>query len=1101
MPSDSYHISRRGLLVCKPTRIILFVLLALSYSVSSAFAQFDTATVLGTVRDNTGGVVPGATVTLTGLDTGISSTRVTDENGNFEFTTVRIGRYKVTAELTGFSVALADNVQATVGARQRVDLQLTPGSMQETVEVVGAATRLETDTSERGQVITGAQIVALPLNGREYSALALMSPGVRLSSLNTGSASTVREGSFNINGLRSTFNNFLLDGIDNNAYGTSNQGFSNQVMQPSPDAIAEFRVVTNNMSAEYGRSAGGTINVSYRSGTNRYSGAAWEFLRDTSMNATGFFKPVNGEKPPMSRNQFGGTFGGPILKNKAFFFSDYEGFRQTRENVAFQSIPTAAQRQGILSLDVVNPVTGQVYPAGTAIPMTAFAQKVLSGLPDPTAAGASNNYSILQKFTNNNNKMNVKGDLQVSPSLGGFARYGYRDADIIDNPPLPLPSGGGGNGLTYVTNKQFVTGFTWARSSTSLLEGRLGWSSTVAGKSPLSLGTPDALAAYGISGLPTDPRITGGLPTQTVTPFSDFGRQATNPQWQYPEVWNPKLNYTFVTGRHSLKAGYEFQHINTEVQDVNPLYGRDTYSGQITRPAGAAANTLYNLSDFMFGFRSQYALSNILIANLRQEMHFTYVQDDFRLNNNLTLNLGLRYEYATPHWERDNILTNYDPVTNSMVSAKDGSLRDRSTINPDRNNFGPRAGFAWTVVPSTVVRGGYGMSYVHFNRAGGANVLPINGPQVINAIVNQTDPRLGSFVTTQQGYPAGLTDSSKFNPLAANVTYMPEDYHSSQVQSYYISAQREIARNMIVDVAYVGNHADDLLLMANYNQATPNNAAGTIPLANRRPIAGFGDITYAFNGGKSRYDSLQVKYNYRPRGGLMFVNSFTWSKAKDNGAGSLEGPNGNFPAPQDFRNLEADYGTSAYDQPLNNTTSVMWELPFGKGHRWLSSGLADAVLGGWTLGGFNTMTSGEVATLQYTPATAFIVSGIAQDFRGANNYRPNQNGSPYGDTNSVLNYLSKDTVTVPTDPSQPFGNAPRNSVHAPWFWQLDMVASKDFLLPFGTNTRAQFRLEAFNLLNHTNFRAPNANRTNANYGTITTAYDARQLQLGFKVTF
>nr|MBA2303745.1 TonB-dependent receptor [Acidobacteriota bacterium] len=337
----------------------LFVCVLLFAGVPAVYAQFDSATILGTVRDNTGAVVPGATVTLTGIETGISSTKVTDENGAFEFTTVRIGRYRVAAELAGFSVALADNVQATVGARQRVELQLTPGNVTETVEVVGAASRLETDSSERGQVITGQQVVQLPLNGREYSSLALLSPGVRLSALNTGSASTVREGSFNINGLRSTFNNFLLDGIDNNAYGTSNQGFSNQVMQPSPDAVAEFRVVTNNMSAEYGRSAGGTINVAYRSGTNRFSGAAWEFFRDTDLNATGFFKPAAG-KPTLSRDQFGGTFGGPIVKNRAFVFGDVEAFRQTRQNVAFQTIPTLLQRQGILGIDVRNPVTGQV---------------------------------------------------------------------------------------------------------------------------------------------------------------------------------------------------------------------------------------------------------------------------------------------------------------------------------------------------------------------------------------------------------------------------------------------------------------------------------------------------------------------------------------------------------------------------------------------------------------------------------------------------------------------------------------------------------------------------------------------------------------------
>jgi hypothetical protein len=1069
----------------------------------AAFAQFDTATVLGSVRDNTGGIVPGATVTLTSLDTGIATTKVTDANGAFEFVTVRVGRYKITAELAGFSIALADNVQVTIGARQRVDLQLTPGNISETVEVVGAASRLQTDSSERGQIITAEQAVELPLNGREYSSLALLSPGVRLSALNTGSASTVREGSFNINGLRSTFNNFLLDGIDNNAYGTSNQGFSNQVMQPSPDAVAEFKVVTNNMSAEYGRSAGGTINVASRSGTNQFHGAAWDFYRDTKLNATGFFKPVSGEKPPMSRDQFGGTLGGPIVRNRAFFFADFEGFRQTRKQVAFQTIPNQLQRQGILSVAVRNPLTGDTYPAGTPIPMTAFARKVLSELPDPTSAAASNNYSILQEFTNDTDKFNVKGDLQVSPSLTAFGRYGYRDADILDQPPLPLPSGGSGNGQTYVTNKQLVAGFTWARSASSLLEGRFGWSRTVAGKNPLSLGTPGALEAYNIPGLPTDPRIAGGLPAQLISGFSDLGRQATNPQWQYPEIFNPKLNYTWVTGRHSLKTGYEFQHINTEVQDVNPLYGRDAYTGQFTRPAGITANNIYNLSDFMFGLRSQYALSNVLIANLRQQMHFTYVQDDFRVNDRLTVNMGLRYEYATPHWEKDNILSNYDPATNTMVAATDGSLRDRSTINPDRNNFGPRLGFAWSLMPETVLRGGYGVSYVHFHRAGGANILPINGPQVVNGVASQANPLAPTFRTTQEGYPAGFADPSVFDPLLANVTYMPEDYQSSRVQSYFISVQREIARNMVVDVAYVGNRADGLLLMANFNQAAPNNAAGTIPLQARRPIQGFSDITYSFNGGKSRYDSLQVKYDYRLRRGLMLLNAFTWSKAKDNGAGSLEAPGGNFPAPQNFRDLDADYGTSAYDQPYNNTTSVVWELPIGRGRRWMSDAgaLTEAVLGGWTISGINTMASGEVATLQYTPAAAFVVSGIQQDFRGANNYRPNQNGDPYGDRDSVVNYLSRETVTVPTDPSQPFGNAPRNSVRGPWFWQLDAVAAKDFGLPIGTDTRVQFRIEAFNLLNRVNFRGPNANRSSGNYGTITSTFDARQLQLGVKLTF
>jgi hypothetical protein len=858
-------------------------------------------------------------------------------------------------------------------------------------------------------------------------------------------------------------------------------------------------VVTNNLSAEYGRSAGGTINVAYRSGTNQFRGVGWEFFRDTKLNATGFFKPVGGGKPPLSRDQFGFTFGGPILRNRAFFFTDYEGFRQTRKNVAFQTIPTLDQRQGILSVTVRNPLTGETYPAGTPIPMTAFARKVLTELPDPTSDATANNYSILQEFTNTTDKVNFKTDLQISPQLTAFGRYGYRDADLFDQPPLPLPSGGSGNAQTYVTNKQFVTGFTWTRSGSSLLEGRFGWSRTVAGKNPAALGTAGALETYGIRGLPTDPRISGGLPTQLITGFSDLGRQATNPQWQYPEVWNPKVNYTWVIARHSLKAGYEFQHIATEVQDVNPLYGRDSYAGRFSNPGPPSTNNLYNLADFMFGLRNQYALSNILIANLRQQMHFTYVQDDFRLNDKLTLNLGLRYEYATPHWEKDNILSNFDPDTRTMVLARDGSLQDRALINPDRNNFGPRLGFAWSVLPSTVVRGGYGISYVHFHRAGAANVLSINGPQVVNAVASQSNPLDPNFRTTQQGYPEGFADPSRFNPLAANITYMPEDYHSSRAQSYYISVQREVARNMLVDVAYVGNRAGDLLLFANFNQARP----GTGSLQSRRPIAEYADITYAFNGGKSRYNALQLKYEYRMRQGLMVLNSFTWSKSKDNGAGSLEGPFGNFPAPQDFYNLEADYGTSAYDQPINNTTSVVWSLPVGRGRRWLSNAgaVTEGFLGGWTISGVNTMTSGEPATLQYSPGAALQVSGIQQDFRGANNYRPNVIGDPYGDRSSVTNYLNRDTVVAPTDPNQPFGNAPRNSVRGPWFWQMDFAAAKDFPIPIGDQTRVQVRFEAFNLLNRVNLRAPNANRTSANFGTITQTFDARQLQLGIKLMF
>jgi hypothetical protein len=1064
-----------------------------------ASAQFDSATVLGTVRDSSDAVVPAAKVTLTAVETGISVVKVSGADGNYEFAAVKAGQYVVTAEKDGFAVALVDGVQVQIGARLRVDLKMPVGALTEKVEVRSAQPLIETDTSQRGQVISGEQIRALPLLSREYSSLALLTTGVKLagSSLTTGN--TPREGAFNVNGLRSTFNNYLIDGVDNNAYGTSNQGFSNQVMQPSPDAIGEFKVVTNNMSAEYGRAAGATINVSYRSGTNKFHGSGWEFLRDTSLNATGFFKPATG-KPSIDRNQFGGVIGGPLVRNRAFFFADYEGFRQTRNVTGFASIATPAQRQGILTVDVRDPRTGAVYAAGTPIPMTDFARRVLSSLPDTNAAGNANNYVSLQEFTADSNKGGGKIDFQITPTSSMFARYGVRNLDTYDQPNVPLPAGGAGNGFIYAKNRQLVLGSTWTPSGQSLLEVRFGYSWTEAGKNPPGLGSGSAFDQFGLPGLPSDDRIAGGLPTQLITGYSDLGRQATNPQWQYPTVFNPKINYTWTTGAHSLKTGFEFQRIDTEVQDVNPLYGRDTYGGQFSRLSGAA-NNLYNLADFMLGLRSQYALSSVLVANLRRNMQFAYVQDDWRIAQNLTLNLGVRYEYSTPYWENDNVLSNFDPASNSLILAKDGSLSDRALIDPDRNNFGPRLGFAYTITPRTVVRGGYGISYVHFSRAGGGDLLPINGPQVVNAVINQADPTAASFLPGEKGYPAGLADPSQFNPLTANITYMPRDFRSSRVQSWHIGVQRELVRNMLVDVAYVANRGDGLLLFANYNQAFPNNAAGTIPLQNRRPIPGYSDITYAFNGGKSRYKALQARWEWRVSRDVTLLNALTLSEAKDNGAQSLENSNGNFPAPQDFRNLDADFGLSNYHQPYNNTTSFVWMLPFGHDRRWGSnvSPLVDALIGGWELAGINTVYAGEPVTFTYTAGPTFQVSGINQDFRGANNYRPNVTCDPMasGSARTITNWFNRDCVSVPTDPSQPFGNAERNSVRGPSYWQLDFALSKR--LPLGGPAQFEFRLEAFNALNHTNFRAPNGNRSAGAFGTITSTYDPRQFQFGFKV--
>jgi hypothetical protein len=1088
---------------------LLILILAIPGWTLSASAQFDSATVLGTVKDSNSAVVSAVTVTLKNIDTGITVTAQTDEAGDFQFTNVRIGNYRLSAEKQGFSTAVADRVNVTINARQRVDLTLQPGALTENVVVTAGVALLEADSSVRGQVVQREQIVNLPLNGRSYANLALLTPGVRESSQN-GITTAGREAAFNVNGLRNTVNNFLLDGVDNNAYGTSNQSFSAQVVQISPDAVQEFKVQTNTYSAEFGRSGGAVINASYRTGTNQFHGNLWEYHRNTVLNAVGFFKPAGGVKPPLIRNQFGFTFGGPIIKDRTFFFLDYEGFRQVSKTVVFSTLPTLAQRNGVLAVDVRNPFTGAVYKAGDAIPMTAFARKVLNDLPAPNVVGTSNFQNLVPNRAYND-KFNLRLDHTFNQKLNAFVRLSHRKVNNFEGPNIPGASGSNQNGLVGVLNQQLAAGSTYIFNNASVLDVRLGIMRTEAGKKPPLTGGPSMLQLYGITGLPTDQTITGGLTTQTITGFSQLGRQSTNPQFQNPSNVDPRINYSWTWGRHSLKSGYEYLSVNTDVQDTNPLMGLDTYSGQFTRPSGAASNNLFNLADFMFGARSQYELADLLVVNLRQRLHYAYVQDDFKVNSRLTLNLGLRYEFSTPIYEKQNRLSNYDPKTNSIIQAKNGSLAERGLVNPDYNNFGPRIGFAYNLLEKTVLRGGYGVGYVHFNRLGSADLLATNTPQITRANVTQDASNLvgglcsgnnfsGCFRTTQSGYPTGLPN---------NVTlYIPSDKRTPYIQNWQISIQRELSANMLLDIAYVGNHAVKMVLLADANQARPLTTAElALPasqrptLDQRRPINGFRSISAVLPAAFSNYNALQIKFERRFSKGIYLLNSFTWSKAIDNVSQVLEEPNGNEGRPQNVYNLAADRGLSAYDQPFNNTTSFVWELPFGRGRAFGNdiSPWLDGVLGGWTLTGIHSMLSGQTINLRYQPSP--VTANLAS-FLGGVALRPNVLGpvvAPNGQR-SIDNYFNKDLVTIPTL-DQPFGNAGRNIARSNAFFQFDFGVQKNFRLPITEVSKIEFRMEAFNLFNKTNFGAANPDRSSSAFGTIRSTFPARQIQLALKLSF
>ncbi|MDQ2946265.1 MAG: TonB-dependent receptor [Acidobacteriota bacterium] len=1089
------------------------VLCLLILATSTAFAQFDTASVIGTVRDQTGAVVNNSKVTLQSVDTGVNNNTNTDANGDFTFLNVRVGKYTLRAEAPGFKAAVASEFTVTVSARQRVDLNLQLGATTETVDVQGGAVLLETDSSDRGTVINTQAIVNLPLNGRSYADLTLLSPGVRKSALENQTA-TNRDASFNVNGQRSALNNFMVDGVDNNAYGTSNQGFSNQVTQLTPDAVAEFRVETDNYSAEYGRAAGAVINVTTRSGTNSLHGAMWEYLRNTSLNAVGFFKPIGGVKPPFIQNQFGAAAGGPIRKDKMFIFGDYEGFRRITRSLSFATVPTADQKAGNFGTPIRNALTGEVYANGVlpASQVTPFARALMDALPLPNLPELSNNYSSLPRSTIGDNKGDVRFDYYATSKITSFFRYSQREEDILVAPAIPLPGGGDSNGNVRIKNRQIEPGVTYTLSSSSVIEGRLGLSWTEGGKFPLAAGTPSLLTPNGIGGLPTDPLIAGGVNSQGVGGFSQFGRQTSNPQFQNPYNLNPKINYSKFIGRHSLKAGYEHQHLETAIDDFNPVYGLDTYGGQFSRPAGAnqasAANLVeaYNLADFLVGARSSYELNNFAIVNQKQRMHFGYVQDDWKVSTKLTLNIGLRYEFATPQWVDNYKLANFDPGTNSLIFAKAGSIYDRSLVNPRYDNWAPRFGLAYRLTSKTVIRSAYGISYVQFNRLGGENLLAYNGPNIVDAQITQDPTKLPicgpndspttCFRPTQQGYPANFASPDRFNTATAQVRYIPKDNPTGYVQSWHFTVQHELARNLLLDVGYVGNKGTHLMTLADWNQARPNAIGENTSLQARRPIPNFTYIEVAEGIGFSSYNALQAKLEKRYSAGLYLLDSFTWSKAIDNASGHLETANGDN-SRVNLRDLRNEKGLSGYDQPFNNTTSLIYEFPYGHGRRWGSSanGFVQAILGGWQMTMINTATSGLPINLTYNPISQFQVST-------APNFRPNISGDPVTPEGqrTIKTYLNRATVSIPTDPSHPFGNAGRNIARSHSFEQVDLGLHKQFRL-WSEASKLDFRTEAFNLTNQTNFQAADGNISNGSFGSITSTYPARQIQFALKVIF
>ena len=1121
----------------------------LTLCAGTARGQFDTASLVGRVNDISGAALTGATVTATNVDTNVSISRMTNHDGEYTIPALRAGTYRVEASTAGFNNSSVQGIQLQVGTNQRVDLTLKPGNA-ESVTVEANQLELETDTSQKQQIVASQQVEAFPLLNMDYTDLLTLSTGVTQDSSgqDLGTTSLVREGSYNINGMRSTFNNYLLDGLDNNAHGTSNQGFSNQIIAPGQYSLAQFSIVTTLPAAEYGRSAGGTINVAFKSGTNQLHGTLYESLRNTALDSNGFFKASSNSgassRTTLIRNQFGGNIGGPILRGKFFFFADYEGLRSVRQVVNQSNIFKMSDHQLIASPNatantttVLNPFTGETYPSDRPLPrsvLSPIALAILDSFPVPNNNGAgstsiSSNWSVLQRFINSYDKADARLDAQVTPRMSGFVRVSQSKEHDLDGPTLPPPISGG-NGYFRTINQQVALGLTRQIRSAQLLEARLGVSYTKGGKLPYVLDNPNT---YGIQGLPVDPRVWGGLTSLALNGYSDVGRQSTNPQWQYPFFLNPKVTYSWLVGRHNFKTGYEFNYIRQIVQDVNPIYGEMSFESSFTG---------YTISDFLFGVPNEIDMTNFFVAHLRQGGHSAFFQDDWKILPKLTLNVGLRYEYASHFYEKDGLLTNFDPVitpaTGQMLRAStSGSAYQKQLIDPDLNDFMPRFGLAFSPNRNLVIHGGYGIGYMHYTRSGEDDNLAVNGPQVNAAVYNQVPKYFKTanakasptFFSLDQGYPQGMSDPANFNLSTSAVKWVPRNYRDPYVQSWYVGFQSRVTKSSLFDLAYVGNHALKLEEVGDYNQRSP--ALGLDPVTGffQRPYSSIGDVLITFNGGMSNYNGLQARFQEQGFHGLWFLNAFTWSRSLGNVVDPLTASRGFSGSPQDFYNLQNNYGPLQYDIPIINNTALTWTLPIGRKKQFFShvGPVTNQVIGGWQLALYNQFHSGPALTPNFTPSGAQELSNS-----GGIQYRPffavDTTGSVTGTPDTSLRALARKRLHIPGHPEAAFcdsvyaseygctvgfatanpapkpsptsntadwsgtsgdprGNVPNGFLRGDPFEQLDAALNKKFALPWESSF-FELRIQFYNVLNKTNFTPPGMTCCSTSFGRVTSTY-------------
>ncbi|MFL6350910.1 MAG: TonB-dependent receptor domain-containing protein [Bryobacteraceae bacterium] len=934
--------------------------------------------------------------------------------------------------LTGIVLNVADR------RFERVTLQ--PSSVAETVTVEANAIALQTEEGSVGQVIQGGAAVELPLQQRRYTELALLAPGVTVATdLNPV---TRGPGWFVANGNYQTQNNFLLDGFDNNQGTTNAQSLSSQVVQPSPDAIDEFRVQTNSYSAEFGRGAGAVVNVSLKSGTNALHGSGWYYNRNEALAANSWTNNANGQPPgPLSWNQFGGTIGGPIVRNKLFYFGDYEGFRLTSNTSYITTVPTLDEHNGIFPLSVTDPTTGAPF-ANQTIPSDRFdplSKKLIDLYPAPNLSGSLDssgrifdNYGATRDNTENTHKFDIKSDYYFSEKDQFAFRYSYLRQGIFRDPILTGLADCGSCSTGEQFNLNQSIGSTWTRlfSPSIVNVFRFGVKGTNA-RFANATANGETAAAFGFQGIPSNLPATGGLPLIALgNNYQSIGTRNFRPQFQKPVEFQYLDTVSLVMGAHSIRTGVDFRTKNNSFADIQRRTPAYQFSGKYTGDS---------LADLLLGDTQSFQIQTAPIIEQLQQAVATFVQDDWKVRPTLTLNLGLRYEYTTPYYGVAPYRNaNFDFQKGQLIQAK--SDRDY-LVNTNPTNFAPRLGLAWQAVPDRLsVRVGYGLFYSGEDIFGSDINLPLNPPNLVSVFLSR-EGNGPPPIRPSDPIPADILNNVQTRNLQIRAQDM--NWKTPRVQQWNIALQTLLPGAATFEIAYVGNSGSHLIGSFDANQSN-FGVDGSIPA--NRPYPQWAQIYEGKTVARSHYNALEAKLDKRFTRGWYSLASYTYASALDE-----FGAWGSDTEPQQRDCFRCELGPMRQVPRHRFTFANVYELPFGRGRIFGSNwnGAVDALLGGWQVSNIFTARSGLPLDVSLDPGGTDPITGQDINFLDINNgdgdLRPDRVGNPNtGIDPHTDRFHFLDVNAFRLQPVNTPGNSQRNVAVGPRFFTLDFGLQKNF---------------------------------------------------------